>query len=321
MPGAGAHPNHVLYETGLVKIGAFRCARDNPLFENSGPIQNDCFVFPRTSVVIEHDHDRPFVANPNVVTFYNQRDEYRRRPVSEDGDRSDWFAVGHDFVLDVACHVSPQLEHRPDRPFRVTHALSTPRAYAFQRQLFATISRRIRLESLEVEERIIWLLESVLLSAREQDSRKTLPDRVRRRGELVHDAKMLLSSEFARDVSLSELAERLDVSVFHLCRVFRQLAGCSLHEYRNQLRLRWSLEHLDTGPPRTLVSCALESGFSSHSHYGSAFKRSFGQTPSSFIRGIRAAEIASQNSKIHFPRNVRPTLLLNPPKFALARLP
>src|SRR5262245_26557520 len=78
---AAGHPNHVLFETGLVKVGAFRCGRDNPVFENSGPIENYCFVFPRSAVIIEHDHEGPFVANPNVVTFYNRRDEYRRMPI------------------------------------------------------------------------------------------------------------------------------------------------------------------------------------------------------------------------------------------------
>jgi AraC family transcriptional regulator len=283
---AAGHPNRVLYDTGLVKIGAFRCSRDNPLFENSGPIQNYCFVFPRTAVVIEHEHDRPFVANPNVVTFYNRRDEYRRRPISEAGDRSDWFALRHDIVVDVARSVAPQLDQRSDRPFQVTHALSTSRTYAFQRQLFARISQRIRLEPIEVEEGVISLLESVLRSADRRDDARTPLAGVRRRRELAHEAKSLLSGEFARNLSLGELAARLDVSVFHLCRVFRQLVGCSLHEYRTQLRLRGSLENLGARRPRALVDCALDAGFSSHSHYGAAFKRSFGQTPSSFVRGI-----------------------------------
>ena len=62
--GAISRPNHLLCDTGLVKIGAFRCTPQEAAFENSGPIENDCFVFPRTAVVIEHDHARPFVAGP-----------------------------------------------------------------------------------------------------------------------------------------------------------------------------------------------------------------------------------------------------------------
>jgi len=283
---AAGHPNRVLYDTGLVKVGAFRCGRDNPVFGNSGPIENYCFVFPRTAVVIEHEHEKPFVANPNVVTFYNRHDEYRRMPIAKDGDRSDWFAVRHDVVLDLARSVAPQVGCRPERPFCGTHATSTPRAYAFQRQLFARVSGRVAPEPLEIEEGVVRLLESVLRSAYERERRATPSEHTRRHIDLVHDAKTLLSREFARDMTLNELVGQLDVSVFHLCRVFQRLAGCSLHEYRNQLRLRSSLEHLGLRPHRALVRCALDAGFSSHSHYGSAFKRSFGQTPSAFVRVI-----------------------------------
>ncbi|HEX7137115.1 MAG TPA: AraC family transcriptional regulator [Vicinamibacterales bacterium] len=254
-------------------------------------------MFPRTAVVIEHDHERPFVANPNVVTFYNRRDEYRRMPIAEDGDRSDWFALRRDLVLDVSGSVAPRVELWPERPFRVTHALSAPRTYAFQRQLFARISRDASPDPLEIEEGVVWLLESVLRSAGEQDERTKPIEDGRRRIDLVHEAKTLLSRDFNRGMTLSELAGRLDVSVFHLCRVFRRLAGCSLHEYRNQLRLRSSLEHLKARPQRTLVHAALEAGFSSHSHYGSAFKRSFGRTPSDFVQDMNRPPGAAQSSR------------------------
>jgi AraC family transcriptional regulator len=280
------HPKRVVYETDLVRVGMFRCEPNHPFFENSGTVEHDCFVFPRTAVVIEHDHDRPFVANPNVVTFYNQGDEYQRRPIAPDGDRSDWFAVRHDIVLDILRSMAPEVDQRPERPFRVTHALSTPRAYAFQRQLFTRLTRRPFVEPLQIEEGVIQLLESVLRSARRHSDRCEAIGDPRRRADLVHAAKTILSGEFAGNMTLSELASRLDVSVFHLCRVFRRLAGCSIHEYRRQLRLRWSLERLNTRQPRSLVDCALEAGFSSHSHYGSAFRRSFGQTPSAFAHEI-----------------------------------
>jgi AraC-like DNA-binding protein len=276
------HPKRVVYETDLVKIGVFRCEPANPFFENSGAAENDCFVFPRTAVVIEHDHERPFVANPNVVTFYNCRDEYRRVAIARDGDRSDWFGVRHDVVLDIARSMAPEVERRPERPFRITHALSTPRAYAFQRRLFTQLKKCPSADPLQIEEAVIRLLETVWRSACREGGCSTRTGLTRRHGDLVHSAKTILSGEFARSMTLSELASRLDVSVFHLCRMFRRHAGCSMHEYRTQLRLRWSLERLNACAGSSLVECALEAGFSSHSHYGSAFRRSFGQTPSAW---------------------------------------
>jgi AraC family transcriptional regulator len=281
MPAVTRH-DQVLYETPLVKIGAFRCGRNHPAFENSGPIENYCFVFPRTAVVIEHDHDWPFVANPNVVNFYNVRDEYRRRPIADEGDRSDWFGLRHDVVVEVVRSIAPSVDDRPEEPFAFTHALSTARAYAFQRQLFTRISSPVAPEPIEIEESVVWLLRSLLRSAYRCAARSTPSGDTRQRSNLVRDAQALLSREFARDVTLTEVADALDVSVFHLCHVFRRLTGCSLHQYRHQLRLRWSLEQLCTSARPSLVQCALDAGFSSHSHYGTAFKRAFGQTPSDF---------------------------------------
>src|SRR5207248_10255592 len=109
--------DRVIFETPILKIGAFRCGRAHAAFENSGPIENYCFVFPRTAVAIEHDHEPAFVANPNVVNFYNRGDQYRRSVISEEGDRSDWFALRQDVVLDIARSVDVSADARPDRPF------------------------------------------------------------------------------------------------------------------------------------------------------------------------------------------------------------
>ena len=219
-----------------------------------------------------------------MVTFYNRRDEYRRTAIADEGDRSDWFALRHDVVVDIALSVAAGTDDFPDRPFLVSHAMSDPRAYAFQRQLFTMISQRLPVEPLGIEEGVIWLLENVLRAARAERDWMTQPDGQQQRNDLVHDAKILLSREFTRGMTVTELAGLLDASVFHLCRVFRRLTGCTLHEYRQQLRLRWSLEELVARPRRTLLECALDAGFCSHSHYGSAFKRAFGQTPSDFVR-------------------------------------
>lgn len=278
-------PKRAIYETGLVRIGTFRCGRDQPAFKNSGPSDNYCFVFPRTAVTIHHDHEPPFVANPNVVTFYNHHDEYERAAISVEGDRSDWFALRHDVALDVARSLDPEAERCPERPFRHTHAMSASRVYALQRRLFSIVSRPHPVEPLGVEEAVIWLLESVLRSAHETHQQRGQSS-TRKRIELANDAKMLLSRGFTKALTIGDLAHALDVSVFHLCRVFRLVTGGTLHEYRQQLRLRWSLERLGRHPRPTLVQCALEAGFSSHSHYGSAFKRAFGHTPSSVARMV-----------------------------------
>ncbi len=49
----------------------------------------------------------------------------------------------------------------------------------------------------------------------------------------------------ARSGTVVDIARRLGTSPFHLCRVFRELTGQTMHEYRTQLQVRDSLERLE----------------------------------------------------------------------------
>lgn len=270
-------PDRVVFESGLVTIGAFRCRREHPAFEDSGAIERDCFVFPRTAVGIQREHERAFVANPNVVTFYNRGDQFKRAPISVDGDRADWFALRRDVVREVVAVTDPGAADR-EAPFALSHVGSDPRVYLLQRRLHNAVTQPTPPDPLVVEETTVSLLRRVLRGAGGQAAVDEEP----RHRELVEAAKALLSAQFMRPLTLVDIADRLDVSVFHLCRVFHRGTRTTLHEYRHQLRLRWSLEQIAVRP-HALVQCALDAGFSSHSHWGAAFRRAFGETPTQVL--------------------------------------
>ena len=272
-----APPDRILFESELVTIGAFRCRREHPAFEDSGAIERDCFVFPRTAVAIQREHERAFVANPNVVTFYNRGDQFKRAPISADGDRADWFAIRRDVVREVVAATDGGAADR-EAPFARSHAASDPRVYLLQRRLHNAVTRRPPPDPLVVEETTVSLLRHVL---RCEPVRPPAPAESRH-AALVEAAKALLSAHFLRPLTLADIAARLDVSVFHLCRVFQHSTATTLHEYRHQLRLRWSLEQM-TSRPHALVQCALDAGFSSHSHWGAAFRKAFGETPTQVL--------------------------------------
>src|SRR4051812_7040658 len=85
-------PDRVVFQSGDVWVGQFRCATDHPLFRNSGPCSHHCFVFPRTAVIIRHGDTR-VVADPTVATLYNRAQEYEREALSPSGDRCEWYGV------------------------------------------------------------------------------------------------------------------------------------------------------------------------------------------------------------------------------------
>jgi AraC-like DNA-binding protein len=267
--------DRVVRRAGFVLAGAFRCPRGHPLFSDSGPIENDVFVFPRTRVTIAHAGGRRFTADPAVVTLYNRGQLYARGAVDERGDHSDYFAVDRALALELARARDPDVG---DRPFRFPHAPSTARSYLRQRALFERLARGEPVGDLELEEEVVGLLESVLESAYGARG----PALAAEGGddeEVVQRARLALGSRLAESPSLASVAREVGVSRSRLCRVFRQRTGATLHAYREQLRLRAALAAL--GSRREDLSALAHSfGYSSHSHFSASFKRAFGLPPS-----------------------------------------
>lgn len=275
------------YRSERLWVGSFRCAPSSEWFADSGPASAHLFVFPRTSVLIQHRGRAPFVSGPNVVTFYNPGDEYRRDAVSAQGDCCEWFAVAPELAAEVAGAMDPRAAERPGRAFRFTHGPSDPPAYLEQRLAW----RRAECgeaDPLYMEETALHVLARVLRAAYAARGGKdgtpagAEPLRPRQR-ELANAAERLLAERFSEPLSLADMARALGSSTYHLCRTFQRVTGRPMHAYRNQLRLRRSLEMLLDGRAE-ITDVALELGYSSHSHFSFAFRRAFGVTPAAFRR-------------------------------------
>ncbi len=268
--------DRIVFHSDLATIGAFRCPREDPRFEDSGPIQQHCFVFPRSAVVIEHEHARPFVANPNVVTLYNRHQRYRRAAISREGDRCDWFGVAPELLRDALSLHDPAVADREDELFPLARGVSDAGLYLAQRELFELAASGAPLDALAIEEGVVVLLARVAALAFGAPPALLEPAR---RSTATREIERILSERWNEDLALADLARAAGLSVFHLCRTFRRETGTTLHQYRHQLRLRSSLERVRESR-QPLVEIALGSGFSSHSHFTSAFRREFGTTPS-----------------------------------------
>jgi AraC-like DNA-binding protein len=269
--------DRVVFSTECVTIGAFRCATSHPSFRNSGPIRDDCFVFPRTTVVIQHDRARAFVADPTVITLYNRRQEYERRAISVEGDRCDWFAVSQDLLRAALVDRDPAAAETA-RPIRFTHARSDASTYLEQRRVFIDAGDSTGVDELDVEERVVALLDRVLTLAYREPRPHSRAPRLPSAHELADAAKTWIAPRVMQRLTLARIATALDCSVFHLCRSFRRATGLTLHAYRDQVRLRLALERLERGE-RDLSRLALDLGYSSHSHFTAAFHRSFDNPP------------------------------------------
>jgi AraC-like DNA-binding protein len=271
------HPSAKLFESPLVQVGHFRCPTSHPLFSDSGPTKIHCFVFPREACWIQHEGGDAFVADATTVPLYNPGHPYRRRPISEEGDRTDWFGVSEPLLREMLTDRQTRNCEHESRLFRSDYATASSESFFRQRRVFQHVSVGEDSDTLFVEESVIAVLDHVLATLYPN---KDEPER-RQHRDLAEATKALLAERYVEPTGISALATTVGASVYHLCRVFRRHSGRTIHRYRTELRLRRSLELLsDSG--EDILSIAVALGYSGHSHYTSAFHRCFGMTPSEY---------------------------------------
>lgn len=276
-------PDRIVFESSLVRVGAFRCAVDHPYFQSTGPLDDYCFVFPRNACWIEHEGCRPFVADATTVPLYNPGRSYRRAAIDPTGDFTDWFSVAPGVVREMVSKFDPDAAGRSDRLFTRGVVTASAGMFLAQRQVFNHVTQSDVADVLFVEEAVIGVLADVVGAAYEAPASGAAATRV----DVAARVQARLGRTFLNKESVSDLAASVGVSPFHLCRVFRRETGYSLHQYRTELRLRWSLQPLADGVD--ILTVAIAAGFSHHSHFTSAFRRTFGVRPSEFrqVTGAR----------------------------------
>jgi AraC-like DNA-binding protein len=273
----------LILATSYTAVGHFRCPVDHPAFVDSGPISDPLFVFPRTSVWIQHDGAPPFHCDPNVVTIYNRGQRYRRRPSSPDGDRSDWFALSDDVAREIASAGDPSAVDAV-RPFADARTASNSSLYLRQRILHQR-ARRGEITALELDEHVFEIALEVIAPHHPPEPRRVRPSAARRHAGLVESVRAELARDAGANISLGDLATVAGTSPFHLCRLFRAQTGVTLRSYRNELRCRLALEDLAMGMS-TISAIAHRLGFASHAHFVRVARRLFGDAPGTIRRRL-----------------------------------
>lgn len=272
--------DRLVFHSDLAAVGAWRCAPSHPRFPDSGAIRNHCLVFPRTTSRIEHADGRRFVGDQATISLYSAGQEYRRSMVSPEGDHSDYFVIHPSVLREAVAARDARRGEADDRDlFGQTHTHCTAPLYARQRQLFRAASAGA-VDTLEVEGRVLDLLAAVLDGVTARGTTGAALDH--RHRQIADATRALLARGYAAPWTLRDIATRIGVSPYHLCRVFRAQTGQSLHQYRNQIRVRAALNRIDDGMDLTTV--AFDVGYSSHSHFTAAFRHAFGCPP----RALRA---------------------------------
>ncbi|HEY8050226.1 MAG TPA: AraC family transcriptional regulator [Ramlibacter sp.] len=272
-------PERMVFSSTRIAVGEWRCDRTHPLFADSGPIQRHMVAFPRTSVKIRHEGGDGFIADAGVATIYNQGQRYTREVVHPLGDHCDFWAVDRETAADIASSIDTRVGRDDDKPLRHARAPVDASLYLRQRAVLLGL-RRGEIDALAAEEAVIAVVHDAVAAA----ARAAGADRARSRAPspgLVEAATRELAASWHERLTLDVLSARLGTSPFHLCHAFRAATGHTLHRQLTLLRLRAALEAVaERGEDLTHI--ALEHGFSSHSHFTSAFRREWGVTPSAW---------------------------------------
>jgi AraC family transcriptional regulator len=91
-----------------------------------------------------------------------------------------------------------------------------------------------------------------------------------------------IEDTLGQPIKLRELAALAGISARHFERAFRQSTGSSPHAYVMERRLHMARDLLINRPESPIEQIALRLGFSSSSHFSSAFRRQTGLTPTDF---------------------------------------
>ncbi|MCR5687253.1 MAG: AraC family transcriptional regulator [Lachnospiraceae bacterium] len=103
----------------------------------------------------------------------------------------------------------------------------------------------------------------------------------------VHAARKMLGENIAADISIEEAAKKANLNRTTLQRVFKQMYGLTIFEYRTQVRMQ-EAKNLLVDNDLTVTEIAGICGYSNASKFSAAFKKHFGLTPTEWKNTVFA---------------------------------
>lgn len=230
--------------------------------------------FPYRGLYLRHLDGGQAVADANQVMFFNAQEGYRVSHPVDGGD--DCLSLDMDQALLDELVPRPLLQKGAGIAFRA----QSQRIDGHAQTLVALLQHGLQHDTLEPLEAEAMAFTLVTRSLGPRTARPIMATPARRR--LANRVKILLAGDPLRRWTLAEIGKEVGSSPAYLTQVFRQVEGTPLYRYQLQLRLARALDLVKRYDD--LSALATELGFSSHSHFTSAFRQAFGRPPSDFRR-------------------------------------
>jgi len=94
-------------------------------------------------------------------------------------------------------------------------------------------------------------------------------------------ARALITERHADQLSLTEIAQSVNMSAFYFCKTFKRATGMTFTEYLARVRVE-KVKNLLLNPHKRVSEAAYEAGFQSLSQFNRVFRRIAGQSPSAY---------------------------------------
>jgi AraC family transcriptional regulator len=246
--------------------------------------------FVHVGAFVLHCEGQSELVDRTTAILFNPATAYQSTHPFGCSDHGSALAVRREVLLDVMSHYDPAAAERPAGLFTSVLCRDLSRVYLRYRMLVRGLAGGAAPEDpFFLEEAVLEILGDVVRSS-SRSGRAINRESARARRRYVQDAQSLLQERFRERYRLEDVARELYVSPFHLCRLFKQETGMSIHRYVNRLRLREALEGLVDGVD--LTQLALSLGFSCHSHFTNAFRKEFGMPPGEARRLVGKPKLA-----------------------------
>lgn len=265
-----------------------------PYSQNCGAIEYsnlNILVLPLAGVFAKHESShRYFITTPNHATFIAANTSYSISYPANIGDQ----CISMRFSSATLAELFPEVITRDNFDVKnfALQCLATPKMMLVRNFLWRQYVQ-CEIDALEVEEIGIGLLASFLNATRQMPIKRGghlsggSSNRRQKQLECVKEAIAICPEH---QWSLTELAKLAHVSPYHLSHVFSNEVGTSIYQYVLRSRLSKALKSvLDTSTRLTVI--ALDSGFSSPSHFTASFHGFFGLTPTELRRNTSREKI------------------------------
>ncbi len=247
-------------------------------------------LFWRTHYHVNSDWEFHFIRHGHLTLEF-QQGSFSAGPgdivlIPRDTLHRDKFDPGQDFEVFMASFSWPgaEEEFQKSLPSPVLHGLSEDQRCRFRQYcdaLYLDSPRESAFDQLLSRTIFHTVLLSILKAVCENQGNAagSEPASAKKKRWMIQEVKNYIQRNFQKQITLDDLAGALNISQYHLSRVFNAESGFSLPEYLTMVRMEKAKILIGEGQ-KNISQVAYAVGYEDSSYFAKVFRKYFGCSPS-----------------------------------------